>query len=177
MKPLSYSRSHVKTALVVAALLAFGAVAAAWAMDDSPKDSAISKLAWMVGAWRCADTAEPVEEHWSDSRNGVMLGMCRIGPDAERALYEIILIEEKEGAPVMSIRHFRKGLIERDKKIAAFKLTKCSDKEAVFEDPANDFPSRLIYRASTPDRLLIRLEGSRNGKPQSKDFPMDRLRS
>ena len=77
----------------------------------------------------------------------------------------------------MSIRHFRKGLIERDKKIAAFKLTKCSDKEAVFEDPANVFPSRLIYRASTPDRLLIRLEGSRNGKPQSKDFPMDRLRS
>jgi hypothetical protein len=63
----------------------------------------------MTGAWRCDDPKEPLEEHWTEARNGVIVGMSRIGDDPERTIYEIILIEDRAPAPLMSIRHFGKG--------------------------------------------------------------------
>ncbi len=152
-------------------------LAAVRAFDDPPKNGKFARLYWMAGAWRCDDKVEPVEEHWSEAARGVMIGMCRMGANPERALYEIILIEDRSEGPVMSIRHFGNGLRDRDAKIAAFKLTHADDKEAVFEDPANDFPSKITYRVTGQDQRLIRLEGKRRDKPISKDFPMQRIRS
>lgn len=159
--------------LAAVALALAGAVAVAWPPADAAKPVKFEKLRWMTGAWRC-DGSEPLEEHWTEARNGVMVGMSRIGDDPERTVYEIILIEERAPAPLMSIRHFGKGLSVRDKRVANFKLTKSDDKEAVFEDPSNDFPSKIIYRLAGENKILVRLENKDNSR--SKEFPMQRVK-
>jgi uncharacterized protein DUF6265 len=167
--------------LAVAALALIGAVAVACqksAVAEPPAEAAkpvkFEKLRWMTGAWRCDDPKEPLEEHWTEARNGVMVGMARIGDDPERATYEIIVIEDRAPEPLMSIRHFGKGLSVKDKRVVNFKLTKSEDKEAVFEDPFNDFPSKIIYRLAGENKLLVRLENKDNSR--SMEFPMQRIK-
>lgn len=169
-------RFSIGTSIVAAAaLVLIAAVAVAWPPEESAKPVKLETIRWMTGAWRCDDPHEPLEEHWTEARNGVMVGMSRIGDNPERTIYEIILIEEHATAPLMSIRHFGKGLAVRDRRVANFRLTSASEKEAVFDDPSNDFPSKIIYRLAGENKLLVRLENKDNSR--SKDFPMQRIKS
>jgi hypothetical protein len=43
-----------------------------------------------------------------------------------------------------------------------------------FENPAHDFPQRVIYKLTAPDKLGARIEGMRNGNLRGVDFPMTR---
>lgn len=52
--------------------------------------------------------------------------------------------------------------------------------EAVtFEDPAHDFPQRVIYRRVTPDSIHARIEGivrgQERGQERGIDFPCRRM--
>jgi hypothetical protein len=145
----------------------------AWALsdDDSDESKGLDSLAFMVGAWRCGTGNDLLEEHWQSAAGGSMLGMCRIGGDAKRSLYEIILIDETEDGPVMSILHFKTGLKAKDKKPAKFKLTKQGKDSATFEDPKNDFPSKIIYTRTGESTMNIRLEGLDKSHP-GEDFKM-----
>lgn len=46
--------------------------------------------------------------------------------------------------------------------MVTFTLTKSSDREWVFENKANDFPQRLIYKKLPNDSLSVTLEGIQN---------------
>jgi hypothetical protein len=46
----------------------------------------------------------------------------------------------------------------------------------VFENPAHDFPQRIIYRRLSPDSLVARIEGpGPNNTTRGIDFPMRRV--
>jgi hypothetical protein len=55
-----------------------------------------------------------------------------------------------------------------------FSLLRVSDTEVVFENPAHDFPQRVIYRKLPEDGLLGRIEGTINGEDRHADFPMQK---
>lgn len=55
-----------------------------------------------------------------------------------------------------------------------FQLASITEHEVVFEDPAHDFPQRVIYRLTGPGRLLGRVEGEMNGQFRAFDFPLTR---
>ena len=46
--------------------------------------------------------------------------------------------------------------------------------EAVFENPAHDFPQRVIYKRDG-DKLNARIEGTKDGKTRGIDFPYTRI--
>ena len=145
-----------------------------FAGDDDDEKGGLDKLSFMVGGWRCGTGQSLLEEHWQSEAGGSMLGMCRIGSDANKTLYEIILIEETDDGPVMSILHFVKGLKARDKKPAKFKLVEHTKDSAVFEDPKNDFPSKIIYRRTGDSTMTVRLEGKDKSHP-GQAFKMKRV--
>lgn len=58
---------------------------------------------------------------------------------------------------------------------ARFPLKSLDDGVAVFENPAHDFPQRIIYRR-TPDGIAARIEGTMNGAPRAVD-PVVTLRA
>ncbi|MGH9962382.1 MAG: DUF6265 family protein, partial [Pyrinomonadaceae bacterium] len=61
-------------------------------------------------------------------------------------------------------------------KEASFRLRQATDDSVVFENPAHDFPQRIIYRKHASGGLFGRIEGKRNGQERSIDFPMRRAK-
>jgi hypothetical protein len=53
---------------------------------------------------------------------------------------------------------------------------KVNDNQAIFENPQNDFPQRVIYQRTIDGSLLASLEGTESGKAKRVDFAMKRAR-
>ena len=89
-------------------------------------------------------------------------------PATQVAFSEFMRIETKDGALVYTPR------IGSKQTPVEFRLKSQSEREVVFENPAHDFPQRILYRRNG-DELLGRIEGTENGKTRSEDFPMNRV--
>lgn len=139
--------------LLLAALAAFQAAAA-----PAPAEP---DLDWLAGYWLSCEDGVEVSETWSNRRGGIMLGgSITIGDDAfgwEQARIEA----EEEGLTF----HAQ----PRNQPVAAFRLVRSGPAEAVFENPAHDFPQRVIYRRDG-DRLIGRIEGMSGGREQAMEW-------
>lgn len=58
---------------------------------------------------------------------------------------------------------------------ATFPVTQMSDTLLVFENPAHDFPQRILYRRRGADSVIARIEGPRGGQVRGIDFPFARV--
>ena len=127
--------------LIMAALLAAQPAAPAAEPD----------LDWLAGYWLSCEDGVEVSETWSNRRGGIMLGSSiTIGNDAFG--WEQIRIEaDGDGLTFHAL--------PRGQSAAAFRLVRSGQREAVFENPAHDFPQRVIYRR-TGNRLDARIEGA-----------------
>ena len=137
---------------------------AAQAASPSPS---LDQLAWMAGCWRLESGARVVDEIWMAPAGGAMLGMSRTVSKGRVVEFEFIQIREDAGRVAFVARP--SGQPE-----ATFALVKAGSGEAVFENPAHDFPQRIIYRLK--DAALVgRIEGIQNGKARGADFPYQRV--
>jgi len=100
---------------------------------------------------------------------GSMLGMSRTVADGKTREFEFMRIAREESGDIFFIAN------PSGQKEARFKLIKADAREVIFENPAHDFPQRVIYRLDEGDSLLGRIEGMSNGEEKSADFPMKRL--
>ena len=57
-----------------------------------------------------------------------------------------------------------------------FETRSSSDTLVTFENPAHDFPQRVIYRRRGQDSLLARIEGTSGGRTRGVDFAYARAR-
>mgnify|MGYP000234336768 CR=1 FL=1 len=56
----------------------------------------------------------------------------------------------------------------------AFRMVRLTEGEVVFENPAHDFPQRILYR-QVAGGLAARIEGRENGKDRAEEFPYRRV--
>jgi len=128
----------------------------------------VDKLAFMSGCWAVQMGPLTIEEQWSRPAGGIMLGASRTLKADKAVFHEFIRIEEREGAILYTPR------VGGSSKPVSFKLLQVTANEVVFENPAHDFPQRIIYRR-TADGLPARIEGTKNGKTMAEDFPYKRV--
>ena len=57
-----------------------------------------------------------------------------------------------------------------------FRATRVTANELVFENPAHDFPQRVMYSVGTGGSLNARIEGTINGQPRGVDFSFKRAK-
>ena len=147
-------------ALVGAALLVAG---------NAPVEGGapIGRLSWLSGCWESVRGERRIEEQWMAPRGGSMLGLGRTVVRDSTVEFEYVRIHERDGRLVYTAKP--SGQAE-----ASFSSVTLSDSLVVFEDPAHDFPQRIIYRRQGADSLVARIEGERNGKLRGVDFPMRR---
>lgn len=107
-------------------------------------------LDWLAGYWLSCEDGVEVAEAWTSRRGGIMLGVSvTTGNDAFS--WEQMRIEAgPEGLALHSQ--------PRGQPAAEFRLARSANREAVFENPAHDFPRRVVYRR-VGDRLTARIEG------------------
>lgn len=97
-----------------------------------------------------------------------MLGMSRTVAKGRIAEHEFLQIRVQDGRVVYIAKP--SGQPE-----ATFTAAKIGPREVVFENPAHDFPQRIIYRLQADGGIAARIEGMREGKVRGIDFPMKRV--
>ena len=112
-------------------------------------------LSWLAGYWLSCGNGREVSETWSDPRGGILMGYA-ITTGAGGSSWEQMRIESGVPGPGDT------GFVAQPRGAAApvaFRLVRSRPREAVFENPAHDFPQRVIYRREG-NRLTGRIEGA-----------------
>src|SRR5258706_4807753 len=105
------------------------------------------------------------EEQWSKPAGDTMLGLSRTLKAGKTVFSEFMRIEKTPDGFVYRAR------ILPGQPGTLFKMIRSTDTEVVFENPAHDFPQRILYR-KVDGGLFARIEGVDKGKPRGVDFPM-----
>jgi hypothetical protein len=125
-------------------------------MGQAAPPASVADLAWMSGHWESVRGGRWTEESWSAPRGGVMLGHSRSG--SNDALREFEFLRLQAGADGVPVYLAQPG----GRPPVAFRLTARSGTGATFENPAHDFPQRIVYRRSGDSMVatISALDGS-----------------
>jgi hypothetical protein len=97
-------------------------------------------LGWMSGDWVSESKGEWVEEHWTSARGGTLLGTNRSGKGDKATGFEFMRIAaDADGA--LTFWAWPSG-----KTPVPFRVFSLAPNQVAFENPANDYPTRIAYR-------------------------------
>jgi hypothetical protein len=140
-------------ALVLAVVLAgCGATAQAPARD----------LDWMGGYWLACDRGETAET-WVGAGRGVLVGTNLSGSG-----FEFLRIAPNEAGAIVYF-----AMPGGRAPPTEFPLVSNADQRAVFENPAHDFPQRVIYERDG-ETMVARIEGMIDGAEQGMEWRFTR---
>ena len=128
----------------------------------------VTEVAWIAGCWDSTRNGQHVTEHWMAPEGGTMMGVSRTTAGGTTTEWEFLII--RQGARGLEYVAKPSGQPE-----ATFTAMRASANEVVFENPAHDFPQRVIYESPDNDTLDARIEGLRNGQLRTIRFPMKRV--
>jgi hypothetical protein len=95
--------------------------------------------AWLAGGWVMESPGGTwSEEWWTPPRAGLMMGAGRSGQGAAIGWWEQTRIQEADGK--ITFCALPKGQNE-----ACFAATTVNPTEIIFENPAHDYPQRILY--------------------------------
>lgn len=120
----------------------------------------VTDLAWLSGAWVSRDGDKWTEEWWTPPRGGIMIGAGFSGEGGETASFEHMRIMAGEDG-VVAFHGMPGGA-----PAVRFVLVKGGKGEAVFENPAHDYPQRISYRMEG-ETLVATTSLMDGSKPQS----------
>jgi hypothetical protein len=132
----------------------------------APAKAAIGDMAWLAGAWvgtRGAEGATSIEERWSPPLGGAMLGVSRTVSRGKMGAFEYLRIVERDGGLVYIAQPGGASPTE-------FVLTELGPSRAVFENPRNDYPKRIVYELSAESGLSATIGFTRGGSPRRFEF-------
>lgn len=116
------------------------AVAGALATAAATGNARVEQLGWLAGHWTTEKDGQSTEESWLAPRGGSMVGVGRTSDASTVHFWELLKIDTDEDGVVTYWAAPMGG------KPTAFRLTQASAGEAIFENPAHDFPTRIHYR-------------------------------
>ena len=101
---------------------------------------------------------------------GIILGIGRTVKSGKAVDFRFMRIEQ-QGADMFYVARPKEN-----KEDTSFMLVKWGVNAATFENPAHDFPQRIIYRLQPDGSLFARIEGKLQGQIKGIDYPMARGR-
>ena len=124
--------------------------------------AAAPDMGWLSGYWLSCDRGREVSETWSGPRGGVLVGASLTTDARGEVSYELSRIGPSAKGHSFFAQPSGQAATE-------FPLTSSSRGRAVFENPAHDFPQRIIY-TRVGERLTARIEGRMNDKPAAMEW-------
>ena len=116
-------------------------------------------LDWLAGYWLACDARMEVAELWTTRRGGAMLG-ASVTYGTQAFGWEQLRIETDGDGGLSYVARPRGASAD-----TSFRLARSGPGEAVFENPAHDYPQRIIYRREG-DTLTARTEDMAGGNGQ-----------
>jgi hypothetical protein len=134
-------------------------------------DDEILKTGWLIGTWQMKLTNKQIFETWTAANDSTLLGKSYFVQSGDSIFMETISIAKRMGQLyyIPTVKNQNGG------KAVWFVLTSAKDKQMMFENPAHDFPQKIMYKLVTRDSLLAEISGVINDKWEARQFPMSRL--
>lgn len=151
--------------LALACVLA-GALAGSGATAAAPQGAA--GLGWLSGCWATPGAEAGSGETWTAPAGGTLLGLSRTVKGGRTVAWEFLLIQDEPDGTYLVARP--SGQPE-----AKFRAVAFTPGKVVFENPAHDFPQRVIYERRSESAMVGRIEGTANGRARAVDFPLERV--
>jgi hypothetical protein len=131
-----------------------------------------NSLKALQGTWRMKTSKGFLYEEWASSpavilagksyrlngQDSVILERLQIARRADGIYYESMVTGQNQGRTV------------------GFRLVQSEAGKFEFENLQHDYPQRIIYRLVTPDSVVARIEGTKDGKVRGSDFYYKRIR-
>ncbi len=147
--------------MILAAIVA-GAMTQAWA--------GIGDLRFICGAWRGTQGGTIFDEQWMEPEGNAIVGMARVVSGGKLRMTEIGVMEQRDEAVVLLLRHFGRGQVAQEEKDAPllFVLKNLAGRRAEFVEERTG--TRLVYERVAEDRLTVTLIKTVNGKEVRSAF-------
>ena len=158
-------RTRASLALSLSLLVTGGTVAARAALPGP-----LEPLRFMAGCWQGpGNKGQTVEEHYTAPSANLILGMTRYTRNGVATGYEFYTIAWEDSTVVLTPR------LEGQAPVP-FRLASMDARSATWENPAHDFPTRILYRRVGADTLVARIEGpGPGGATASEEWRMARV--
>jgi Domain of unknown function (DUF6265) len=108
--------------------------------------------AWIAGCWSGTRDGERFHERWTLADASTLLGVSHTVKDGKMTAFEFLRVVVKDGRAVYVAQP---GGVPPTEFVAA----SMTAERIVFENPAHDFPNRVIYERSGADRLTAAIDG------------------
>ncbi len=149
----------LRALFLCATILAAATRSTAGDENPSPADQ-LASLSWLEGSWVGPHERGQWEASYTSAEGGLILSANKeiVGGRVVMIEFEMFAVD---GAHVVMTPYpggrkspvsFR--MVENDMK----------KRRAVFTNPKHDFPQRIVYERRADDRLVIEVQGQRNGK-------------
>jgi len=138
------------------------------AATTTQRDDQLSHLRWLAGCWEQARGNRSTIEMWMPPAGGLMLGASRTVAGGALREWEQLRLSVRDGHVVYTA-------VPSGQQPADFTATAVTDSGFSVENPAHDFPQRIIYARRGADSLVARIEGNTPQGLKGFDYPMKRV--
>lgn len=119
---------------------------------------------WMSGYWLACENGTRIAENWFGAGSGTLLGANLTQGDQTSFEFLRVTANGRGGISYYSMPN--------GAPVTEFLMKSNEKQRVVFEDPAHDFPQRIIYQRDG-DRLRARIEGEVDGRLESQEWAFD----
>jgi hypothetical protein len=151
-------------------------VSTAFGQAPPSGDEPLSSLAWLDGCWRGNVNQREFREHWMPLRGGLLLGMSQTVLDGKSQGYEYLRLESRPDGVYYVLTP--SGAKPDEFKFTGKTIDDAGDRKDelfTFENPALEFPRRIVYRRASGGWLYAQVEGKVNGNDRQVIYPMHRI--
>lgn len=130
----------------------------------------LATMNWLLGNWENKMIEGNLSESWEKKNDSTFVGHSYFIKEKDTISFESIELLQK-GDAIFYIPTV-KGQ-NKDKPIT-FKLTTSTDNQFIFENPAHDYPQKIVYKKAGPNDLIATISGTQQGKTSTESYPMKR---
>ncbi len=129
----------------------------------------VEALDWLAGSWSGDMWGGRFHAFYSTPEGGTVLSHSRLLKEGKEAFYEFEVFALRDG--VVHLQPFPRGA-----KAVGLRLHSldAAARTAVFENPDKDYPTRIEYRRTSDDELVITLTDPHGGSDETERFVLGR---
>ncbi len=127
----------------------------------------IEKAKWLLGRWENDSRAGKMVEEWATFNDSTLIGFGLFIVGQDTVFSEDMQLVQRGD----SLSFSAKAYGQNDDKPVKFDMTSSAENEMTFENPAHDFPKKIIYK-HVKDSLIAEVSGVEKGQPKTEWFRM-----
>ena len=128
----------------------------------------LEKMNWLIGSWEQALPEGILTETWTKENDSTYSAKSFYIKQKDTIHMESIVLTQKKEE--LLYRATVKG--QNNDEPVTFTMTSDAANAFTFENPAHDYPQKIMYKKVASDRLIAVISGKQQGKDSQESYPM-----